>query len=92
MKQSMSQEPRMSLKVHVEMPSYYQTERVVLLPDLSVSVECGVSQLVYTSTFNVVFGGQEIRNGDESLPYLPLDKVVMDSSVLVVAKISCGLN
>ncbi|XP_004600908.2 short-chain dehydrogenase/reductase family 42E member 1 [Sorex araneus] len=32
----------------------------------------GVARLVYTSTFNVVFGGQEIRNGDESLPYLPL--------------------
>lgn len=32
----------------------------------------GVPRLVYTSTFNVVFGGQVIRNGDESLPYLPL--------------------
>lgn len=32
----------------------------------------GVSRLVYTSTFNVVFGGQVIENGDESLPYLPL--------------------
>ena len=34
-----------------------------------------VAQLVYTSTYNVVFGGQIIRNGDESLPYLPLEKV-----------------
>lgn len=32
----------------------------------------GVSRLVYTSTFNVVFGGQVIENGNESLPYLPL--------------------
>lgn len=32
----------------------------------------GVPRLVYTSTFNVVFGGQVIENGDESLPYLPL--------------------
>ncbi|XP_048371790.1 short-chain dehydrogenase/reductase family 42E member 1 isoform X2 [Sphaerodactylus townsendi] len=32
----------------------------------------GVSKLVYTSTYNVVFGGQVIKNGDESLPYLPL--------------------
>ncbi|KAI1904284.1 hypothetical protein AGOR_G00004090 [Albula goreensis] len=31
-----------------------------------------VPRLVYTSTFNVVFGGQVIKNGDESLPYLPL--------------------
>ena len=34
-----------------------------------------VAHLVYTSTYNVVFGGQIIQNGDESLPYLPLDKV-----------------
>lgn len=33
-----------------------------------------VAHLVYTSTYNVVFGGQIIQNGDESLPYLPLDK------------------
>ncbi|XP_051787431.1 short-chain dehydrogenase/reductase family 42E member 1 isoform X1 [Erpetoichthys calabaricus] len=32
----------------------------------------GVPRLVYTSTFNVVFGGQVIKNGDETLPYLPL--------------------
>ncbi|XP_007516681.1 short-chain dehydrogenase/reductase family 42E member 1 [Erinaceus europaeus] len=32
----------------------------------------GVPRLVFTSTFNVIFGGQVIRNGDESLPYLPL--------------------
>lgn len=31
-------------------------------------------RLVYTSTYNVVFGGQEINNGDESLPYWPIDK------------------
>ncbi|ELU09595.1 hypothetical protein CAPTEDRAFT_166167 [Capitella teleta] len=36
--------------------------------------ERGVARLVYTSTYNVVFGGQTIINGDESLPYLPLDK------------------
>ncbi|XP_074864580.1 short-chain dehydrogenase/reductase family 42E member 1 [Carettochelys insculpta] len=34
--------------------------------------KAGVSSLVYTSTYNVVFGGQVIENGDESLPYLPL--------------------
>lgn len=32
----------------------------------------GAPRLVYTSTYNVVFGGQVIENGDESLPYLPL--------------------
>ena len=32
--------------------------------------------MVYTSTFNVVFGGQEILDGrEEDLPYFPLDKV-----------------
>nr|XP_020448069.1 short-chain dehydrogenase/reductase family 42E member 1 isoform X2 [Monopterus albus]XP_020448070.1 short-chain dehydrogenase/reductase family 42E member 1 isoform X2 [Monopterus albus] len=39
---------------------------------LKACVEHGVSRLVFTSTFNVVFGGQVIENGDESLPYLPL--------------------
>lgn len=39
---------------------------------LEACVEHRVSRLVYTSTFNVVFGGQVIENGDESLPYLPL--------------------
>uniref|UniRef100_A0A3B1JR29 Short chain dehydrogenase/reductase family 42E, member 1 n=1 Tax=Astyanax mexicanus TaxID=7994 RepID=A0A3B1JR29_ASTMX len=39
---------------------------------LQACLALGVPRLVYTSTFNVVFGGQEIRNGDETLPYLPL--------------------
>ncbi|XP_037672071.1 short-chain dehydrogenase/reductase family 42E member 1 [Choloepus didactylus] len=39
---------------------------------LQVCRRKGVPRLVYTSTFNVIFGGQVIRNGDESLPYLPL--------------------
>ena len=33
-----------------------------------------VRGLVYTSTYNVVFGGQTIINGDESLPYFPLHR------------------
>ena len=36
-----------------------------------------IDRLVYTSTFNVIFGGQVIENGDESMPYLPLDKVIV---------------
>lgn len=39
---------------------------------LKACADRGVSRLIYTSTFNVVFGGQVIENGDESLPYLPL--------------------
>ena len=35
-------------------------------------IEC----LVYTSTYNVVFGGQVIVGGDESLPYFPLHRHV----------------
>ncbi|KAL4240509.1 hypothetical protein ACF0H5_001300 [Mactra antiquata] len=30
-----------------------------------------ITRLVYTSTYNTIFGGQTIVNGDESLPYLP---------------------
>lgn len=33
----------------------------------------GVKRLVYVSTYNVVFGGQEITNGNEILPYFPMD-------------------
>ena len=51
---------------------YEYTLVLVLSP---ACVTCGVTCLVYTSTYNVVFGGQEIRNGDQSIPYLPLDKV-----------------
>ncbi|KAM4614060.1 short-chain dehydrogenase/reductase family 42E member 1 isoform 1-T2 [Discoglossus pictus] len=40
---------------------------------IQACINKGVSRLVYTSTFNVVFGGQVIENGDESLPYLPLN-------------------
>lgn len=39
---------------------------------IQACVDRGVPRLVYTSTFNVVFGGQVIENGDETLPYLPL--------------------
>lgn len=34
-----------------------------------------VPYLIYTSTYNVVFGHDEIVNGNESLPYLPMDQV-----------------
>jgi len=43
---------------------------------LKACLSAGVRGLVYTSTYNVVFGGQEIIDGDESLPYFPLDQHV----------------
>ncbi|KAL1535188.1 short-chain dehydrogenase/reductase family 42E member 1-like [Salvia divinorum] len=39
---------------------------------LDACLEHGVSRLVYVSTYNVVFGGQEILNGNEALPYFPI--------------------
>ena len=40
--------------------------------------------VVYTSTYNVVFGGQEIEDGrEEDLPYFPLDQVSLSSSCCV---------
>ncbi|CAG5127976.1 unnamed protein product [Candidula unifasciata] len=41
---------------------------------LKACLDNDVTRLVYTSTYNVIFGGQEIKNGDESLPYLTDDK------------------
>lgn len=43
---------------------------------LDVCHEVGIKRLVYVSTYNVVFGGKEIVNGNESLPYFPLDEHV----------------
>ncbi|KAL2895273.1 Short-chain dehydrogenase/reductase family 42E member 1 [Bienertia sinuspersici] len=40
---------------------------------LDFCIEFGIKRLVYVSSYNVVFGGKEIVNGDETLPYLPLD-------------------
>lgn len=40
---------------------------------LDACLEHGVKRLVYVSTYNVVYGGQQIINGNEALPYFPLD-------------------
>lgn len=57
-------------KVHIKAVGIITSLHFIRL----VCVECGVSRLVYTSTYNVVFGGQEIRNGDH-LDVLPDHKV-----------------
>ena len=41
---------------------------------LDVCLQLNVKYFIYTSTVNVIFDGQEIHNGDESLPYLELSK------------------
>lgn len=40
---------------------------------ISCSRKVNVKLLIYTSTYNVIYGGREISNGDESLPYFPLE-------------------
>ncbi|XP_050229446.1 uncharacterized protein LOC126678592 [Mercurialis annua] len=40
---------------------------------LEACLDLGIKRLVYASTYNVVFGGKEIVNGNESLPYFPID-------------------
>ncbi|KAK6257323.1 hypothetical protein QUC31_000782 [Theobroma cacao] len=40
---------------------------------LEACLEFGIRRLVYVSTYNVVFGGKEIVNGNEALPYFPID-------------------
>jgi len=42
---------------------------------ISACLDNDVTRLLYTSTYNTIFGGQTIENGDETLPYHPLDKV-----------------
>jgi nucleoside-diphosphate-sugar epimerase len=40
---------------------------------LEACIEYEINRLVYVSTYNVVFGGKEIVNGNETLPYFPMD-------------------
>lgn len=41
---------------------------------IEVCIECSISKLIYTSSYNVIFGGQEIKYGDESMDYYPIDE------------------
>lgn len=41
---------------------------------LRAAIAAGVESLVFTSTYNVVFGGQSITRGDETMPYFPLHR------------------
>lgn len=40
---------------------------------LEACLEFGIERLVYLSTYDVVFGGKEILNGNEALPYFLID-------------------
>jgi nucleoside-diphosphate-sugar epimerase len=63
-----------------QMPSAWdKTEEINIGGTVNVIKACcalGITSLVYTSSYNVVFGGQEIIDGDESLPYFPLHRHV----------------
>lgn len=41
---------------------------------LDSCVKCGVERLVFTSSYNVVFGGQRIVDGDERMGYFSIEK------------------
>lgn len=41
---------------------------------IKACMETGVSKFIYTSSYNVCFGGQPIENGDENTPYFPIEK------------------
>ena len=63
-----------------QMPPYFdKVEEVNVLGTKNVIEACASNNcrgLVYTSTYNVVFGGNPILGGDESLPYFPLHRHV----------------
>jgi len=40
---------------------------------LEACLEFEIRRLVYVSTYGVVFGGNEIVNGNESSPFFPVD-------------------
>lgn len=41
---------------------------------INICLEQSIPNMIYTSSYNAVFGGKEIVNGDETLPYFPLDQ------------------
>lgn len=43
---------------------------------LDACLDLAVKRLVYCSTYNVAFGGQQIINGNETMPYFPIDRHV----------------
>ncbi|XP_071700848.1 uncharacterized protein [Rutidosis leptorrhynchoides] len=62
-----------------EMLQYGRVDDVNINGTCNVLEAChehGVKRLVYASTSNVVFSGNEIVNGNEKLPYVPLDNHV----------------
>ncbi|KAK3232085.1 hypothetical protein Dsin_003966 [Dipteronia sinensis] len=40
---------------------------------IDACLEFGIERIVYVSTYNVIFGGKKIVNGNETLPYFPID-------------------
>ena len=41
---------------------------------IDICVELCIPNLIYTSSYNVIYGGKPIINGTESLPYFPIDQ------------------
>ncbi|KAK2660974.1 hypothetical protein Ddye_007507 [Dipteronia dyeriana] len=40
---------------------------------IDACLKFGIERIVYVSTYNVIFGGKKIVNGNETLPYFPID-------------------
>lgn len=53
-------------------PRCYEINVIGVKNSLDLCQKYNCNGFIYTSTYNVIFGGQEIVNGDESLPYYPL--------------------
>ncbi|KAL3505517.1 hypothetical protein ACH5RR_035358 [Cinchona calisaya] len=59
-----------------EMLQYGRVDEVNITGTCHVLDAClhhNITRLVYVSTYNVVFGGKQIVNGNETLPYFPMD-------------------
>jgi len=60
--------------VEMLLPSTQKTNILGTQNVVNVCYSCDVGSLIYISTPNVVFGGQKIENGNERLPYYPIEK------------------
>jgi nucleoside-diphosphate-sugar epimerase len=63
-----------------QLPRHAETMEEVNIQGLKnvieIAASIGVKAIVYTSTYNVVFGGEPIKDGDEDLEYFPLSRHV----------------
>lgn len=75
-----------SFPVHMLFLTLYFCYKQYILYAIVVCKQRNIPRLIYTSTVNVVFGGNTIEEGDEeTVPYFPLEKVFCLCDIMAFA-------